>query len=382
MISKNKVSYILLHIILFFTSAQFSSFGIEGEVYDLLRIIIIILILILFTLNIGVVRKIGRWSLTKYHTIITILLSVALFFASAFTLYVEYSPLRDLVISLIVLLIGTNIKLEERQYKYLVNAFVILYSLSAVSIALKYASGFVILDQYLSVPKNQIAPVFGTAFVASVYFIFNNAQKKGSQMIYYITAFLLFASLLVIRGRSVILGVFVSIIVFVFFYLKQRKYKYVLIFSSIIIGSLAGNFIYDALFLNYDMTDIESISTGRMSRNYEGFDFFISNPLMGQLSGIKYPGFTIHNYILYNLVNYGLFVGGLVLFLFYKYIKVIVKSYKINNFRYYDLGPLLMTLLFVVSLLEYTYPYAPGSAVFFTFFLMGQYLQKLEYENR
>jgi O-antigen ligase len=194
------------------------------------------------------------------------------------------------------------------------------------------------------VPKNQIAPVFGTAFVAAIYFIFNNAQKKGSQMIYYITAFLLFASLLVIRGRSVILSVFVSIIVFVFFYLKQRKYKYVLIFSAIIIASLAGNFIYDALFLNYDITDIESISTGRMSRNYEGFDFFISNPLMGQLSGIKYPGFTIHNYILYNLVNYGLFVGGLIFLLYFKYIREIVKAFKTNSFRYYDLGPLLMTL--------------------------------------
>jgi hypothetical protein len=107
----------------------------------------------------------------------------------------------------------------------------------------------------------------------------------------------------------------------------------------------------------------------------EGFNYFRNYTLTGQLGNPIYTGKTIHNYILINLVNYGILISVLLLSIYFQYIVEIFKAIKKNTFQYYEIGPLVMMIIFIVSLFEYTYPYAPGSAIFFPFFLMGQFLR-------
>lgn len=143
-----------------------------------------------------------------------------------------------------------------------------------------------------------------------------------------------------------------------------------------------GNFVYEALFLNYDTSDLNSISTLRWANYIAGLEFFIKHPVGGQLEAPYISNTAIHNYILYNLVNYGIFIGSLLLIVYFKYIFKSIKIIRNNSFQYFEAGPLAMVIIFFVSLFEYTYPFAPGSAIFFPFFLMGQYLQKENnYEN-
>ena len=187
---------------------------------------------------------------------------------------------------------------------------------------------------------------------------------------------LIFASLLVIRGRAVIIGVFLSIVIFIIFFLKNRKYKVWVIVSALLLLSLTSKYIYEALFLNYDVSNINSLSTGRFTRVLKGLDYFFKNPLGGQLINRVYKGHTIHNYLLFNLVNYGVLFSTPLLIIYFNYIFKVISAIKRNSFNYFELAPLTMIILIVVSLFEYTYPYAPGSSILLPFFLLGHYHKK------
>lgn len=371
--SKKSISYFIFIILIFITSFQFSAWGITGDIYNILRIAIIVTILILFFFNfknsISYYRQIP---LVRVHfwglSIFTFILLILFPFASK----IDFGPPRDLLLAIVILIIGLNLSLEEEQFIRLVNIYIALYTLAALSIIFKYASGFVILEQYLPIPKNQITPAFGVAFILSLYFAF---MKKGiSKLFYFVALAFLFASLLVIRGRSVILAVFFTMFIFIFYYIRNRKIRLLIIVASVLLIPIIGQYIYESLFLNYDISDINSISTGRMTRNIEGIDFFLNNPLTGQLANIFY-GQTIHNYILISIVSYGVLLSSIILFIYFVYIFIIAKAIRHNTFEYFEVGPLVMVILLIISLFEYTYPYAPGSAIFFPFFLLGQYLK-------
>lgn len=370
---KNKISFYFLILLLFITSLQFSSIGLDENYYEILRLIIIgsigILFMTTFKSPIRIYREIP---LLKTHTFYLFICSVIVFVLYAFGADASFSPLRDLLISLLILMIGINMDLNLKQFKMLVKIFIIFYTISALSIVFTYASGFVIQDQYLAVPKNQLAPVYGVAFIISIYFAFKG--KGIGKLLYYTLAGLLLASLLVIRGRAVIVAVFVASFIFMFYYVRSMKYRIVVVAAILAVLPFIGQFVYDALFLNYDITDLDSLSTGRMERNIMGLEFITENPLFGELFN-KFGGNTIHNYILISLVSNGLLLGSLLLIVYFKYIYTVIRGIKNNSFGYYEIGPLVMLILLIVSLFEYTYPYAPGSAIFFPFFLMGQYLK-------
>lgn len=372
--NRNKLSYQLLIVLIFITSFQFSAWGVNEPVYSILRNFISGAIFVLFFVSLrNPIRYYKNISTVRIHFIALVSLSLILTVLVPFSTKIEVYPIRDIFIALIILTIGLQVKLTEKQFIRLNTIYIILYVLAALSIVFIYSSGFIIQEQYLPVPKNQLAPAFGVGLLISLYFGFK--AKALKKWLYYAFGLLMFSSLLVIRGRAAIVAVFIAMLIFILFYVRSRKYK-VLIFSLImIVLPFIGKYIYESLFLNYDLSDINSISTGRFQRNLFGLNYFIDNPFSGQLLNTEFNGLTIHNYILYNLVNYGLIFSSFLLLIYFKYIFIIIKAIKENTFQYFEIGPLVILILFIVSLFEYTYPYAPGSAIFFPFFLMGQYLR-------
>ncbi len=372
--SKSSFSYFIFILLIFITAFQFSAWGITVEIYSILRIVIIATISMLFVFNFRKSIKYYRQiSIVRIHFWGLLIFTFVLLLLLPFGLEIDFNPARDLALALVVLLIGLNMNLKKKQFTRLINIYIVLYTLAALSIVYVFASGFVINEQYLPVPKNQLAPAFGVAFILAVYFAF---KKKGiGKWFYYILSALLGASLLVIRGRAVIVAVFLTLFIFIFYYVRSTKRRFLIIAVSLIIIPFIGQFVYEAMFLNFDISDMNSISTGRWSRNIMGIDYFLKHPLFGTLEQ-TFTGKTIHNYILITLVSYGALLGSIVLFIYFKYIFRIIKAIRQNTFQYFEVGPLVMVIIFVISLSEYTYPYAPGSAIFFPFFLMGQYLKQ------
>jgi len=372
--SKSSISYLIFSLLLFATSLQYSSWGIEGTIYEVLRAIIIGAIVLLFLVSLknplALFKKIPVF---KVHSFCLVLFSFLLFILYALGVEVDFTAVRDLALALVILTIGLNINLKEKQFIRLINIYIVLYTLAAVSLVTAFASGFEIQERYLPIPKNQVAPAFGVAFMLSVYFSF---IKKGTRKwFYYIFIALLGASLLVIRGRAVIVAVMLAFLVFIFYYIRNKKYIFFTLAFVLLLMPFIWQYLYDALFLNYDITDIDSISTNRMTRNLIGIDFLLKYPLTGQL-GHTFYGRKIHNYVLISLVSYGALLSSLILIIYFKYVLKIIRAIRKNTFQYYEVGPLVMIILLIISLFEYTYPYAPGSAVFFPFFLLGQYLKK------
>src|SRR5690554_4090579 len=168
--SKNSISYTLIVFLILISAFQFSAWGITDNIYSILRNIILGNTIILFLLNVKKIALLyNRISLLKIHINVLIITSIILLTISAFIAGVIISPLRDLAIALIYLIIGINLNLNEKKYKNIIKIFIASYTLAALSIVFTYSTGFVIQELYMPIPKNQLAPAYGVAFILSLY---------------------------------------------------------------------------------------------------------------------------------------------------------------------------------------------------------------------
>lgn len=371
---KGTFTYFVFNLLIICAALQFSSYGLRGENYSILRNSIILIMCIVFALSFrNPMPLIRRIPAVRIHFFACFVFVFILIILSIIGVQINFNPARDLLIALIVLIIGLNLNITKKQFVRLCTIYIALYTISALSIVFTFSSGFSIQEIYLSIPKNQIAPAFGVAAMLSIYFFFLN--KGFLRYFYFSTTVLIIASLLVIRGRAVIIAVILTWLVFNLFFLRNAKFKVLNIVFVFLLVPFVGKHVYDSLFLNYDISSIESISAGRVSAYLLGVEFFLNNPLSGMLLNDFHSEHIIHNYILYNIVNFGVILSPIMLIIYFRYILLIVYSVYRNSFGVYEVGPLMMVIIMIVSLFEYTYPYSPGSAVFFPFFLMGQYLK-------
>src|SRR5690554_1577680 len=253
MLTRSKMAYILFFILIIITALQFSSFGISEGMYEPLRNLIVGVIVVVFLLSFNrtTISYLSKINILKIHTIVLSFSVIVLILISAFNVSdVRTSPIRDLAVSLAILMIGINMSISKKQFNSLLYLFVILYTVSALSIVFTYAQGFIINEFYLPIPKNQFAPAFGSALILSLYLLL----KKGTKfkVVLLTTAFLLFASLLIIRGRSVILAVFLTIMLFLLFYVRRKGVVIATIILAMASLPFIWQYVYDALFLNYD----------------------------------------------------------------------------------------------------------------------------------
>lgn len=149
-----------------------------------------------------------------------------------------------------------------------------------------------------------------------------------------------------------------------------------IIYASGILKELT-NFLWNSLTLNYNINDLNSLSAGRTDGYLEALKISIKNPLFGQLSNNISLEHQVHNYILNKWIKYGIF-GSLPIIAFYIYLwKISLKGVFLNNKSNVVFYILLFSL--IVSILEYTYPFGPGVSQIMLWFLLGQYLNSMEY---
>ncbi|KJJ38847.1 hypothetical protein [Aequorivita vladivostokensis] len=372
------VSYFILIGAIILSALQYSSIGIGGNNYILFRTLIIALMGLLFLFNFrGIINSFVKNSFIKIHLGVTTLTTFCLILFWGMVGDVDFGIGRDLWISLTFLSIGYNFDFDEKKFLGLIYLFILSNTLAAFSLVAKFASGFVVEELYWDVPKNQIAPVFGIAFLLSLYFLFYKSRKVN--WILLLLSALLLLSIIVLRGRAVILGCLICS--FIFLFTRIRKNKYIILLPILLIPVIPYLYklLIDSLFLNYDSTNINSLSSGRYNTYTEAFHFFVENPFFGQQGQTTLNGGIIHNYVLYALVSYGLMVSFFILILYFKYFKLVIKSMIKPKPLYYESGVFVFALFMLVSLFEYTFPFGPGSAVFFPFLLLGFYIKKNEY---
>ena len=380
---KNRIKLSLLVILVLLMAIQLSPIGLD-EYYEKFRlgIMVITSILFLFEWNIKAIWQVGLFRTFILTLVFEVILLGAFSFVGA---EVVWGPIINLLMVLMFLMISF-MDLSLKQYKWVLQLFLIGVLFSGISIIFTYGNGFVINDLYMPVPKNQIAPILSLGFLIA-FFLGNQTKKVKNKYYYWGIACLLFVCICVFRARANIVASLIGLFVYFVFY--KRKIR-IMLFAAIgtiviLIVTPVGEFVYNAFFANYDITDLNSISAGRTSTYGSALKFISDNWAFGRMTSSveSYHQGNVHNYLLYTLENYGIWGGGLLIVF---YLRLLFEVGKKNIFGYrngfYTLGCFVFIIPLVVSLFEYTYPYAPGSAVFMAYFCFGQYYRKMLWETK
>jgi hypothetical protein len=254
-----------------------------------------------------------------------------------------------------------------------------------------YGNGF---DVSRLVPeKNQIGPMVGYSVLVFLFFMI----KYKSIYIKFFSfglVILAYMTLLAISNRSAVVGV-TLLIVFIMIYfifigirkLLKKKIKEVSITSGVIIFIILLGFQFELIQSLFDtfltsvtynrlVTDLNALSSGRIQLIEDSLIWIKTYPFFGfiGLSSIPISEYT-HVYIIHTWMQYGL-IGSLPFVLFYFFLIVfnLILMFKLGKDTFTILLFMILSVGFVISLLEYSYPYGPGVSQFILWFMLGQFL--------
>ena len=371
---KRVINYYLTLALLVSISFQLSFFGLDKIVYSLMKQVIFIIIGIIFIFNLSSIFKFGAKQV--FIARLGILLVVQLFLVALLSLIRSefFLPgVLDVVMVLSVILTFSVVKFEDSELQKISSVFLFLAAISSATILFGYEFNFQILDEYLPVPKNQLAPFYGVAFVIGVY---NFKRQNGYFKLFHLMLLtVLGLGLLFIRGRAALVATFLCLMIFNLFFVRERRYRYIGLGLFIVAVYLLSSLLFDVFTANYDVNDVDSLSANRLGDYISAIDIILKNPFVGSALSVEVP-YLPHNYLVYSLMNYGVLFGWPLLII---YLMIFIKCFRViinNKNEIWQSGILLVVLMYIVSLLEYSYPYSPGSATMFGFIMFGQYLRR------
>lgn len=305
----------------------------------------------------------------------------------------HYSSIRELTIALGLIFLGNNLRIDDDVLIKSLRIFIFVLSGLSVLIVFILGEGFRITDQYFFDSKNHLSPLLMTGIIVIVFDLLHNNHGRGLRLLLFLTMVILFSSIVTLRGRSAIMGTIISLLVLFLLELQLRPLKWLIaLFSGIaLIGSLAVftnlfGFLIDAFIANYDWKDIESFSAFRVSTYLKSLNFIKENLFFGELLSVNLQEKIPHNYIIHKTQLFGL-LGVLPLIIIYFGLGIIVVFYLFRRHRFefnrYFLFPLYTLFAsYLISLVEYTFPYGPGSTQFITFLAFGFFLGKTRDEKK
>jgi len=304
---------------------------------------------------------------------------------------VPWSFLLTMAVPLILLLISAGTTLDPGKYVFAVSGYVLLASVMGVATVLSYQIGGAVSVRYMVEGKNQVGPILGIACILALCRLVAREEPllvKAllGKALYMFALFVLFSSLILVRNRTGIVAVLILAGIVLFRELRrlplQRRASATLI-TSVVLGAaillgwmeFVGQYLWDSLTLNYDVSDPNSLSTGRVAGYAEAARFLGTYPLFGEVFSGEYLGSTAHNFLLNAWVRFGLIgaipVGVIYLVLWGVAVLGVVRAVAGVSPEFMTACALLFTLL--VSLAEYTYPFGPGTSTAMVWFLLGQH---------
>lgn len=287
---------------------------------------------------------------------------------------------RSIAICLVAIMIGWQLEMEEKQYKFVLLFYAGLTVFVGLMQVLVNVGGFEILDQYFTDNKNALGVMLATSAFA-FFFLFMNSNNKvfWKVMLLVLSIFAVYI-LLTIRARAATLTFAILVLYMLYERYKGKNFLLYLLLglflATIVFFVLPGEikeYVYNSFFQNYESG---SIDTGRGERNRAALNFLSYNPLFGNLIENVDVGW-VHNYPLNKLFQYGI-VFSLPIMILYLYllIKTVVRTIKTNNHDVFSIGYYSLIIPFIISMAEPTFPFGPGTATVFNFILFGVALKR------
>lgn len=367
---KNFKSF-LLNLVILINGIQLSIFTDSEEKYNLLRYIIyfICFLLVLFSIS-------SKKSLAKVHYAVLFIFTINFVFVTYMKISINekifISPFVNISYAALVFYIGFNLPNDIDLKK-----LAIFYIFITVCVGLLYLAkdGFVISEYYGAVNnKNQFGVNIGVAFLLSLYFTFHRLPRNYLMAS---LALLLLIEIIIFRTRTVLISCLILGLILMFNSMRSEKYMYLPLILLLVYVFL-GNLILESITLNFDRSDFNSLSSGRVDLVEMGIESILNNIYFGKSLSPFLLDLEIHNFLINTIFYLGVCLSfGVLLvyaFLFYISVQYIYKMRK-NDF---GIGFILMFLIFV-SFSEYSYPFSPLSSVFLPFVLLGAQQYKSKY---
>lgn len=371
------VQLAILYLVLIVSCLQRSVFALDPHVYEVLRGVTIWLFSCLVaTVPVWcVVRSMREAKCIRFIAIslfVFVVLSLLLLFFSA---DISFSVHRDLLITLLLLLCGYNLRVSQEDVDVYFGVYVIGGALTALSFLVEY--GFSVPDSYLAdIHKNQAGFFLGVLLLYCISLI----SMRRRPLLFFICLVVLLWGLLVLRARTSLLLALVSMLFFIVLLpgvSRKTKFCIVLLFAGATF--CFRDALITAFFSGKDLNDIDSITSGRVSAIREGIDFLRRNFLDGSLWNDTYQGRNVHVFLLGVLVRFG-FIFSLPVFAVYVYLfwVGIVHVFR-RSIAKSVLGVVPFCLLFSLTsgLNEASLPFSPASLTSLIYLPLGLYLKTL-----
>ena len=322
--------------------------------------------------------KIVRW-LFIYFSFALLYSCIIFLFSSIF----PFGICRNILMSTLFVIVGYNIRgYNSTPLTKIMKVFIFSSLFLGTYSVITNLSGFTITDTYAFSVKNSSGVLLATAIISCIYIILETTTKK--KIFWHILLIILALCLLTFRCRTAIIATTIVILIILY---KNSKFSILNILKiknvCIIIIALSIlqyfnispiDYIYDSLFADKDVNDINSITSGRLNTYQIGLNIFLQNQWFGN-SAINEDLPPIDNFVINALSTRGI-CGAIINFPIY-ILTWIICLYGIYKKQGKEVYPFIMLLLLcLTSFTETPFPFGPGTPVFFPWFIFGWWVKE------
>lgn len=226
---------------------------------------------------------------------------------------------------------------------------------------------------YAYAAKNSASLIIFSCFVIVLHLFLQ--KNYGLRVVKYMSCFIFCFLILILKSRATILGFAVVCIIAIISQKQKKRISYILsgilifLLFSFLFPSYLNILIDNILFNNHSGTDLDALSSGRLTQ-YEQFPkLFSENILLGR------GRYYIENFFMTSLVEVGI-VGFIPILIFLSWPIYLMRNINLEN----KFDKVIITLLIVYylnSLFEEQAPLGPGAKCFIIWLLIGFYAYRV-----
>lgn len=290
--------------------------------------------------------------------------------------YVDY--IKGGVICFLYVFLGKDYRINDKRY----NALLWIYSVTAMGVAIYFVFfkiGGVIIENSSGreISKNSFGVLLCYVFIIMCFEMKYNNVFALKVLTASMCVFS-FIAICVLRARtSMIVCLLVLLLLLLKLMMKDSSkfflYASAFLFCIFIVSFLELSFIDKIIaFVNdaFTVGHENNLTSNREDRNAEAISVIKDSIFYGSI-GSNVQLTWVHNYFLYVLSSWGIFVGfPLLLLYFYLWIYVL-KNVFTMPFTLNTIGYFLMLVPLITSLTESTFPLYPGTTLFVAYFSLG-----------
>lgn len=370
---KDRLILVLLFSIIFTTTyAYIPDVYVDSSRYALFRYVNILTIGTLFILsyNSQLIFKRGFIRGFLFPTMAMLFLLTLFKFLG---LKVDFAGILVIINAFMAMCVGHETKLGVKYLRTLLMFFALIAIVIGYGAVKFYLGDFTLeSDLYLLDGKNQIGVIVSVAAFAMLYLFImcNNKKMKVTTILLFL---ILFSLLILIRCRTA-LGALILATFIVLHKVLSGKHLALLYIVSIIFFFVLNESIMEIVrnvFIeDRNVADINELTTGRTDRNIDAIEYIPEHLIDGEMITPSYIE-LIHNYVLKNLVSYGIWCFPMLICYFMLIYKVFKQTILSKKTTLYDIGYYVLIIPLFCSLLEPGAPFGPGSVMLFMYILTG-----------